>query len=237
MEIRFCFLLLKVLAFLSFACFSIAANAAEVKNQANNQVSTQANDAAGNREIIQQDPVIDPVVKRRRIKEADIDSENFELGIYLGLISIEDFGTSPIYSARFSYHITEDIFIEGTLGFSKADTTSFERVSGINLVAEDDRNYEFYEFAVGYNLFPGETFFGRSTAKNSAVYLIGGVGSTDFAGDDRFTIMIGGGYRLIVTDWFALHMTVRDHIFSIDVTAEDKNAHNIEISIGTTFFF
>ena len=35
--------------------------------------------------------VLDPQIERRRIKEADIDSENFEAGVYAGILSIEDF--------------------------------------------------------------------------------------------------------------------------------------------------
>ena len=38
--------------------------------------------------------VIDPALERRDIKPPRIDSENFEVGIYGGLMSIEDFGTN-----------------------------------------------------------------------------------------------------------------------------------------------
>jgi outer membrane beta-barrel protein len=63
------------------------------------------------------------------------------------------------------------------------------------------------------------------------------VGSTDFAGDNRFTMNYGAGYRLLATDWLALHADMRDHIFKNDVLGTDKTTHNIELHAGLTFFF
>jgi outer membrane beta-barrel protein len=74
-------------------------------------------------------------------------------------------------------------------------------------------------------------------AFNSAIYLIGGVGSTEFAGDDRFTLNFGLGIRIIPRDWFAIHADIRDHIFDIDLLGQEKTVHNLEAHIGMTFFF
>ncbi len=38
-----------------------------------------------------QKPIIDPQVERREIKRSRIDTEDFELGAYVGILSIEDF--------------------------------------------------------------------------------------------------------------------------------------------------
>ncbi len=197
----------------------------------------QPADAEQPKEIIQQDPVIQPAVKRREVKQADIDTENFELSAYAGILSIEDFGSEPVYGLRLNYHITEDFFLQGAIGISEAGRTSAETFTGSTILTEEQRNYEFYTVAIGYNLLPGEAFIGRKTAFNTALYLIAGAGNTTFAGDDRFTITWGGGYRITVTDWMAVHLDVRDHIYSIDITGEDKNVNNFETSIGLSFFF
>lgn len=55
-------------------------------------------------QVIQQEPLIQPQITRREIKEAAIDTENFELGVFMGLLSIEDFGTNPVYGIRLDYH-------------------------------------------------------------------------------------------------------------------------------------
>jgi outer membrane beta-barrel protein len=89
----------------------------------------------------------------------------------------------------------------------------------------------------GHNIFPGESFIGKNRALNTATYLIGGVGKTTFAGDDRFTLNIGIGLRLMPLDWLAVHADVQDNIFDIDLLGQQKTAHNIEAHLGLTFFF
>ena len=75
------------------------------------------------------------------------------------------------------------------------------------------------------------------SAFNTSLYLIAGVGNTDFAGDDRFTVNFGAGFRLLPTDWFAVHLDARDYVFDIDVVGEEKTSHNISYHLGFTFFF
>ena len=70
--------------------------------------------------------VVEPHVERRDINVADIDTENFEAGAYIGTLSIEDFGSSVVYGARLAYHFTEDLFAEANFGTSKAGKTSYD---------------------------------------------------------------------------------------------------------------
>ncbi len=185
-----------------------------------------------------QEPVIKPEIDRKEIKVAKIDTEDFEIGAYAGIMSVEDFGANLVYGLRAAYHVTEDLFLEAAYGRTDTDKTSYERLSGgAELLTDEERKLSYYNLSVGYNLLPGETFIGSRRAFNSSLYVIGGIGSTDFAGDARFTLNFGAGYRLLLTDWLALHMDVRDHIFDIDVTGEDKTTHNIEIDGGLTVFF
>ena len=182
--------------------------------------------------------VIDPEVERRDIRVPKIDSENFEIGVYAGLLSIEDFETNPTYGVRAAFHATEDFFLEATYGKSEAGRTSFETLSGaVELLTEDEREFTYYGLSIGYNVLPGEVFIGKKRAFNSAIYIIGGAGSTKFAGDDRFTVNGGLGLRLIANDWLAIHADVRDHLFDIDLLGEEKTTHNIEFHFGLTFFF
>ena len=72
---------------------------------------------------------------------------------------------------------------------------------------------------------------------NSATYFTFGAGSTEFGGDERFTVTVGAGYRLLLTDFFALHLNVKDHLFNSELIGEEKTTHNIEYGLGATFFF
>jgi outer membrane beta-barrel protein len=72
---------------------------------------------------------------------------------------------------------------------------------------------------------------------NSAFYLIGGIGNTEFGGEDNFTTTVGTGYRIVLLDWLTWHIDFRDHIFQSDILNEDETTHNIELSSGVTLFF
>ncbi len=185
-----------------------------------------------------QPPVIEPDIERREIEQARIDTEDFEVGIFAGSMSVEDFGVNSVVGARFAYHITEGFFVEVAGGATQTEETSFERLSGAaQLLTDSERDYSYYNLSLGYNILPGEGFIGRNRALNTSLYVIGGVGSTNFAGDDRFTVNVGLGVRLMPLDWLAVHADVRDHIFDISLLGQEKTAHNLEAHIGVTFFF
>ena len=182
--------------------------------------------------------VIDPDVERREIKEPAIDTEDFEIGLFGGIMSIEDFGSDLVYGAKLTYHVTEGFFVEGTVGLTQAGQTSFELLSGgAPILSEDDRDFTYYNLNLGYNILPGEAFIGERRAFNTGLYVIAGLGSTRFAGDDRFTVNFGAGYRFILSDSVALHLDFRDHLYDIDVVGEEKTAHNLEGALGLTVFF
>jgi len=187
---------------------------------------------------IQSEQLIQPEITRREVELDKIDTEDFEATVFTGLLSVEDFGANAVIGARFAYHVNEDIFVEGSIGRSNTGQTSYERLSGgAPLLTSSERELLYYDVSLGYNLLPGESFLTRNTSFNSALYIVAGVGNTTFAGSDKLTINIGGGFRLLATDWLALHIDVRDRIFNIDILAEDKTANNLEVTIGLSAFF
>ena len=181
--------------------------------------------------------VVDPEVSRRKIVVPKIRSRKIEVGLDYGVLSIEDFGTHPSYGLTAAYHITEDFFFQAEVGRARAGNTSFETLSGISLLTDSERRFTYYDLSLGYNFLPGEAFIGRGHALTSAFYLIGGIGGTDFAGDTKFTVNFGAGYRVVPTDWLAVHITVQDRVFQTDLFGTSKLTNNIEARIGTTVFF
>jgi outer membrane beta-barrel protein len=182
--------------------------------------------------------VIEPAVERRRVKVNRIDAENIEVGPYYGALSIEDFGTNPVYGARAAYHVTEDIFFEANFARSKAGRTSFETLGGnVQLLTPSERRFTYYNLSLGYNILPGEVYIGRNLAMNSALYVIGGVGSTKFAGDQNFSVNFGAGYRVLPTDWLAIHIDVQDVVYRSDLLGVRKLTNNFAAHIGATVFF
>ncbi|MEP7245103.1 MAG: outer membrane beta-barrel domain-containing protein [Gammaproteobacteria bacterium] len=182
--------------------------------------------------------VVEPEVARRKIKVPKIDTENVELGGVFGALSVEDFGTNPVYGAIAAYHVSEDFFFQAEYGRTTAGKTSFETLGGnVQLLTGDERQFTYYNLALGYNFLPGEVFLGRGRAMTSSFYLLAGIGSVDFAGDQKFAVSFGGGYRVLPTDWLAIHVRMQDRVFDSDLLGESKLTNNLEANIGLTVFF
>lgn len=181
--------------------------------------------------------VIEPAVERREVKVPRIKSQDIELGGYLGTLNVEDFGAHRIFGVQAGYHITEDFFLQAEAGRSKAGRTSFETLSKISLLTDNERWFKYYDLSVGYNFLPGEVFLGRNRAMTSSFFILAGVGATDFGGDSKFTANFGAGYKVLPTDWLAVHVAVEDRVFNSDLLGVNKLASNLEAHLGLTVFF
>lgn len=182
--------------------------------------------------------IIEPQVTRREVRTPKIKAKDFELGAYYGALSIEDFGTNPLYGVRGAYHVTEDIFLEAFAARSKGGTSSLEQVfPQVTVLGGSGRRFTYYDLDVGYNFLPGEVFVGKGRAFNTALYAMVGMGSVKFADTGHFALNFGLGSRILVTDWLAMHLDVRDHIFESALFGVNKNTHNIEATLGLTVFF
>lgn len=182
------------------------------------------------------DQVIQPQIDRRDIRTPRIDTEDFEIGLFGGILSVEDFGAEPVYGARLVYHVSEDFFVEGLVGKSTvSDQALFDL--GLSLFPTREEDLVYYALSVGYNLFPGEIFLGGKKARTSSVYVLAGVGNTSFATEDNFTFNLGLGIRILPTDWMALHITLRDYLFKSDILGTNEIKNNFEWTFGLSVFF
>ena len=180
--------------------------------------------------------IIQPEVSRLPEKLPKIDTEDFEVGAFIGLYSLEDFGTEVQYGTQAAYHVTEDIFFEGVFALAEVSDTTFRSI-GLSLFPEEDQTLSYYNLSVGFNLLPGELFLGRKTAYTAQVYVIGGLGNTDVADEGYFTINYGIGVRILGNDWFAVRVDFRDHVFDTDIVGRSKTTHNLALQTGLTIFF
>jgi len=181
--------------------------------------------------------VIAPDLDRREVKIARIDNENIEISLHAGIISIEDFDSSSIFGARLAFHLNERVFIEGSYSEAEGDQTSFEELfPSAQLISNRERKYKSWDVSIGWNILPNESWiFGK--AFKSDVYLLTGAGRTKFGGDNWFTINLGAGYRVFLTDWSAWRIEVRDHLFNRDIFGEDDRTNNIEFSSSLSIYF
>ena len=181
--------------------------------------------------------VIVPEVARREIKLPRYPSKDFALGAFTGTYSAENFGASLVYGLRLGYHVTEDFFAEAVYATTEVSDANYRQILPGGIFPEPDEKLSYYNLSLGYNLLPGEVFFGSSVAKASAFYVIAGIGSTSFLEQRQQTLNFGFGMRLLFTDRFALQVDVRDHVFSLDLLGERESTQNLELTFGATYYF
>lgn len=185
----------------------------------------------------QSEQVIKPEIERREIKIPSIDTENFEVGVFVGQYNMEDFGANIVTGFKLTYHITERAFIEGTFGSTEISDSTFRSILPGGLFPNENEVLEYSYVVVGYNLFPGEFFPFEGVAWSSAFYLVAGAGNTNFVTQDHSTTILGAGFRILPKDWFAIHMDVRRHSFESDVTGTTKTINNLEMTLGLSIYF
>lgn len=210
---------------LSLILLSIVSNATVIAAESDRELQTQS------------EQVIKPEIERREIVIPNIDTENFEFGAYIGQYTMEDFGANAVTGFKLTYHITERAFIEGTFGSTEVSDTTFRNILPGGLFPTETEVLEYSYVVVGYNLFPGEFFPFEGVAWSSAFYVVAGAGNTSFVTKDHSTTILGGGFRILPKDWFAIHMDARRHSFESDVTGTTKTINNIEITLGLSIYF
>lgn len=181
--------------------------------------------------------VVVPQVDRREIRLPKFPSKDISVGIFGGAYAAQNFGTSGVGGLRVGYHITEDIFVDAVYAQTKVSDELFRQILPGGIFAEPEQTLKYYNVSVGYNLFPGEIFLGRNTAKATQFYVIGGIGSSRFLEQRRQTFNVGFGWRVLFWDRFALQLDLRDHIFSLDILGTRQNTKNLETTLGATFYF
>ena len=84
---------------------------------------------------------------------------------------------------------------------------------------------------------PGEVFLGRGFALNSVLSFELGGGTTQFAGEETFTVNFRVNQRIFLTDWIAWDIGMSDYIFDTNITRENKTSHNLNLTTGFAFYF
>jgi outer membrane beta-barrel protein len=181
--------------------------------------------------------VIVPEVDRRDVKVPRIPSNDFTIGLFAGSYATQNFGSSAVGGIRLGYHITEDFFVEANYARTKVSDEMFRQILPGGVFVSEKQKLSYYSVMGGWNLLPGEVFIGKNTAKASALYVVLGVGGTQFVDQKHQTISFGLGTRVFLTDWASLQVDMRDHRYSLDLLGKRQSTNNLEFTVGSTFFF
>ena len=183
------------------------------------------------------DQVIVPQVERREVHKPKYPSNDFEIGLFGGSYTAQNFGTHFDWGARIGYDITEDFFVEASYRRTKVSDAEFRNILPGGIFTAEQEKLQSYDLSLGWNFLPGEVFIGKNWAKASTMYAIGGLGSTKFDSQRMQTWNFGLGAKLFLADWVALRADVRDHIYTLDLLGKRGSTQNPEVTVGFAFFF
>ena len=138
-----------------------------------------------------------PQVERRDVHKPKYPSNDFEIGLFGGTYSSQNFGTSFNWGARLGYDITEDFFVEATYGRTKVSDKAFRQILPGGIFTAEQEKLKYYDLSVGWNFLPGEIFIGKNWAKASTMYAIGGIGNTSFDSQRMQTWNFGAGRQAV----------------------------------------
>lgn len=181
--------------------------------------------------------VIVPEVQRRDVRLPRFPSKDWSISLIGGTYATQNFGASLVGGVRLGYHLSEDFFVEATYAQTKVSDDSFRQILPGGVFTDNEEKLTYYNLSLGYNVLPGEVFLGADRALASALYVIGGIGSTKFNDRSQQTFNLGFGWRVLLSDRSALQLDVRDHIFSLDLLGRRESTQNLELTAGFTYYF
>lgn len=181
--------------------------------------------------------IIEPQSTIVKADTAELSSGRFELGLYTGMLSVEDFNSNTLLGLSATYHINDQFSLALQLGQSDVDRATFEDFADGDFLAEDDRTFEYTQLVGGYRLFHGRSYSSESSKFNSNIYLLLGVGNIDFAGSSETGLILGSSYKTVLKDWLTWELTIKDHLVDRSFLDNSKKTHNVELSIGLNLLF
>jgi outer membrane beta-barrel protein len=180
--------------------------------------------------------VIEPDVARRQVKVPKIRSQDFEIGAYTGILSVQDLQSALTYGVRAAYHVSEDFFLEADYGRGTV-SDEVRRVIGQPFFPSEYEPLSTYSLTVGYNLLPGEVFLGTRHAMTSTFYVLAGAGNTSFNNEDFLTYNAGFGLKVLPLDWLSVRVEARDRAFTSDLLGTRHFTNNLETTVGLAAYF
>ncbi len=165
-----------------------------------------------------------------------IDSEYFDVGLFTGILNIEDFNSEFIVGGNVTFNANENFFMQFNYFQTDASFSSYEKIEAPYFTGSD-RDFTHFDFLVGYNLFLGEQFFIDKKAKLSSLYIVAGVGDTDFGGEGSFTYIAGIGYQVALKRSVLMRVDFRDYIYNTNIIGEDTTVHNTSLTASLSYLF
>lgn len=164
-------------------------------------------------------------------------NEFFSLGVSFGVLNVEDFTSELVPTLSATFRASEDFFLQANFLRATISKSAYESTQSV-LFSGNDRQFTHYDLLFGYNLFQSEFYLSAEETVLANLYLVAGIGDTDFGGESSFTYTLGVGYEVSVSRNLGLYIDFRDYIYqSTLVSDEARNVSATQVGLGAKYQF
>lgn len=161
-----------------------------------------------------------------------------ELSVLGGVYAADLLSSSYLAGAAYTYHITEDLGLEASFGYSRAKSELvriLEDSLGTDLVEEDVPVY-LYQGHLLWTLAYGKLrWFGSRISRFDVNLALGG-GVTDNRSARGITGSAGLGLKFYPTRYLAVRVDLRDQLLMQELLGESRLTNNLAATLGLSLF-
>jgi outer membrane beta-barrel protein len=161
-----------------------------------------------------------------------------ELSAMGGLYAADLLSSSYLVSGAYTYHFTEDLGLEASFGYTRAD-------SALVRIVETDTSFTalridtpvyIYEGHLLWSLAYGKMRWFSGAISRFDLFLAFGGGVTDNQSAQGLTGSFGFGLKHLFGDFFAVRLDVRDQLLQQELLGRSEIVNNLTATLGVSVF-
>jgi outer membrane beta-barrel protein len=162
----------------------------------------------------------------------------FEVSVMGGVYAADLLSASYLLQGAVSYHVTEDIGIEASFAYSRAESELvriIENDRGITLIRLDQPVFVYQAHLLWTLAYGKMRWFGAEIGRFDFYLSVGG-GITDNQTSRGLTGSFGIGAKFYIGEWFAIRIDIRDQILEQALLGESTIVNNLTATLGISVF-
>lgn len=175
----------------------------------------------------------------RRLDQRDfVKTARHELTVQGGYYVSDLLDGTFLVGAAYTYHLTEDVGIEASFGYSQVRSTVAKRLEadrGVTILPKEDRVYLVFTDLV-WSPIHGKMRVFADTIVHFDLHGAVGVGVIDNATSFGAAGQFGLGAKVLLGKSWALRLDVRDHLYRQQVLQVNQYVQDFSLTLGVSVF-
>jgi outer membrane beta-barrel protein len=175
----------------------------------------------------------------RRASERDyVKQARHELTAFGGYYVSDALDGTFVVGGMYTYHITEDVGVEASFGYSRIKSTISQKLEedrGVTILPKQDRVYLIFTDLV-WSPLHGKLRLFADTILHFDLYGVAGVGVIDNATSFGAAGQVGLGARVWLSPSWALRVDVRDQLYRQQILSNNQFVQDFSVTLGVSVF-